>query len=110
MIDETVTRLRDRIRDVPTIDAAQKKDLLDLLGKLSDEVAELAKTQGEHAESIAGFTEVSTREAIRVERNPDLLELATEGLSRSVDGFEASHPRLVETVNGFCMMLSGIGI
>jgi hypothetical protein len=32
------------------------------------------------------------------------------GLSASVEGFEKSHPKLVEIVNRICTALSGLGI
>ena len=110
MIEKTVCELEQRVKDVPNLDVAKKNELLKLLRELSGEVSELAKTRREHAESISGFTELSTREATRDEQNPDLVRLGIDGLSRSVEGFEADHPRLVEVVNSLCMMLSGIGI
>ena len=66
-----------------------------MLGTLKSEVAELSKTHGEEAQSIAGFTELSAHEATRTEQNPELLRLSLEGLGSSVQSFERSHPRLV---------------
>jgi hypothetical protein len=77
---------------------------------MKTELADLSRTHGEQAESITGFAELSAREATRREKNPRLLKLSTEGLASSVEGFEASHPRLVEIVNAFCTMLAGLGI
>ena len=41
---------------------------------------------------------------------PELLKLSLEGLSASVQQFETSHPRLVETVNAISLMLSNSGL
>jgi len=46
---------------------------------LRTEVYHLSKTDAEDAQSIAGFTEVSIHEAIREEKNPQLLKLSFEG-------------------------------
>ncbi len=69
-----------------------------------------SKTQAEHAESIAGFIERSTHEAMRRQKNPTLLRMAIEGLSASVKGFEVSHPQLVENVNYIANALANMGI
>jgi len=81
-----------------------------LLSILKTEVSELSKTHAEHSRSITGFAEVSVHEAIREEKNPQLLKLSLEGLSTSVEGFESSHPKLVGIVNSICLTLSNIGI
>jgi hypothetical protein len=73
-------------------------------------VANLSKTHEEQAQSIAGFAEISTHEAIRSEQNPRLLKLSLEGLSSSVDELEKSHPRLVQIVNAISHTLSNLGI
>src|SRR6185369_9365302 len=110
MIEETVGKIQSRIEAVEAISPERKQELLQLLGTLKSEVAELSKTHGEEAESIAGFTEISAREATRTEQNPQLLKLSLEGLSGSVEGFEKSHPRLVQIVNTISNTLSNLGI
>jgi hypothetical protein len=71
---------------------------------------ELSKTEAEHAESIARFAALSAHEATRREKRPDLQQISIDGLTTSVEGFEATHPRLVEIVNSFCVLLSNLGI
>ena len=88
----------------------RKRELLQLMATLKSEVAELSKTHGEQAQSIAGFTEISAHEATRTEQNPELLKLSLEGLGSSVQGFEESHPRLVQIVNAISSTLSNLGI
>ena len=110
MIEDTIGKIESRIHGADAIKEERRQELLQLLGTLKSEVAELSKTHGEQAESIAGFTEVSTREATRAEQNPRLLKLSLEGLGSSVEGFEESHPRLVQIVNAISSTLSNLGI
>jgi hypothetical protein len=77
---------------------------------LKTEISKLSKTSAEDAQSITGFTEVSIHEAMREEKNPQLLKLSLKGLSTSVERFENSHPKLVGIVNSICNTLSNIGI
>jgi hypothetical protein len=81
-----------------------------LLGTLKSEIAGLAKTHGEQADSIAGFASLSAHEATRATQNPQSLEHSLQGLRSSVDGFEQSHPKLVQIVNSISNTLSNLGI
>lgn len=110
VIEDTLEKIDARVRAADSIAADRKLELLALLGTLHAEVAALAETHGEHAESIARFTELSTREATRTQRNPRLLELSLAGLSSSVEDFEQSHPRLVEIANAISNALVSLGI
>ena len=110
MIEDTIGKIEARIQGAETVNDERRQELLQLLGTLKSEVAELSKTHGEQAQSIAGFTEVSTHEATRTEQNPELLKLSLEGLGSSVRGFEGSHPRLVQIVNAISSTLSNLGI
>jgi Domain of unknown function (DUF4404) len=110
VIKETITQIEARIEKAESLNDAKKKELLDLLSTLKVEVSELSKTHAEQTRSITGFTEVSIHEAIREEKNPQLLKLSLEGLSTSVQGFETSHPKLVGVVNSICLTLSNIGV
>jgi len=110
MIEDTVSKIEAKIQAADAINDERKRELLQLLGKLKSEISRLSRTHGEQAESIAGFTELSTHEAIRNERNPELLKLSLKGLTSSVDEFEKSHPQLVQSVNAISTMLSNLGI
>ncbi len=110
MIDDTLSKIEAKIQNSESIKDERKRDLLQLLGTLKSEIAELSKTHGEEAQSIAGFTQVSAHEATRSEQNPELLNLSLKGLSSSVEGFEKSHPRLVQIVNAISSTLSNLGI
>ncbi len=110
MIDDTIDKIETRIQASETISNDRKRELLDLLARLKTEVTGLSETHEEHAQSIAGFTEVSAHEATREEQNPQLLDLSLRGLRSSVDGFEKSHPKLVQIVNAISNALSNLGI
>lgn len=110
MIDDTIGKIEARIRGAEAINEGRRRELLELLGHLKSEVAELSKTRGEQAQSIAGFAEVSTHEATRAEQNPHLLQLSLEGLTSSVEELEESHPRLVQVVNAISNTLANLGI
>ena len=110
MIEDTIGKIEARIQSAEAIKEERRQELLQLLGTLKSEVAQLSTTHDDQAKSIAGFTEISTHEAIRAQQNPDLLKLSLKGLDSSVEGFEESHPRLVQIVNTISHTLSNLGI
>lgn len=110
MIEDTIGKIEARIQSADAVKEDRRRELLELLSTLKSEVADLSKTHGEEAQSIAGFTEISAHEATRAEQNPRLLKLSLEGLTSSVQGFEESHPRLAQIVNAVSTTLSNLGI
>jgi hypothetical protein len=110
MIEDTVSKIEKKIQGAESIPDDRKRELLQLLGTLKAEMFELSKTHDEQAQSIAGFTALSAHEATRSKQNPELLRLSLKGLSSSVEGFEKSHPELVQIVNAISNMLSNLGI
>jgi hypothetical protein len=110
MVQRTIEKIERKIRTNSSLAPKNKTELLDLIATLKPEIAELSKTHVEHAESIAGFIERSTHEAMRQDKNPTLLKIAVDGLSATVKGFEESHPKLTENVNYIVNALSNMGI
>jgi hypothetical protein len=110
MIEETIARMEESIGNSTSLDAARKKELLDLLSSLRGQVTELSKTHPEHAESIAKFTDTSLRRAMRKEKGDRVLEGSLHELSASVERFESSHATLVQTVNSISLILANMGI
>jgi hypothetical protein len=110
MIKETIAKIEERLRHAGSLTPEQRADLLTLLATLKAEVDGLSTTEPDRAQSIAGFTAVSAHEATREEKNPELVNLSLKGLERSVEGFEASHPQLVQVVNSICTTLANLGI
>ena len=110
MIQDTIGKIESKLSTSDAIKPEQKSELLQLLGQLKSEIGGLAQTNAERAETVAGFTEVSTHEATRTERDPELLDLSVKGLSRAVDQLEESHPQLVGIVNRLCTVLANSGV
>jgi hypothetical protein len=110
MIDETIEQIEARIQNSDSLPPDRRRELLGLLATLKAETRELAKTHNEQAQSIVGFTQVSTHEATRLAPDTQLLNLSTQGLRKSVEEFETSHPRLAQIVNTISTTLSNSGI
>jgi hypothetical protein len=110
MIENTIGEIEAKINSSSSISDERKQELLKLLGTLKSEVGTLAKTDDEQASSIANFAQASAHEATREKQNAESLELSLKGLRSSVDGFEQSHPRLVQIVNRISQTLSDLGI
>ena len=110
MIEKTISEIETKISVAESVSPERRRELLQLLATLKTEVAELSKTHEEQADSIAGFTQLSTHEAMRSEQNPRLLELSLKGLRSSVDDLEQSHPHLTQIVNRISQTLADLGI
>jgi hypothetical protein len=110
MLEKTITSIETNIKNAGSIGEKDRDDLLKLLSILKSEVLELSKTHAEHAESITGFAKVSTHEAIRENKNQNLIKLSLSGLTSSIDELESTHPKLVETVNKISHILANMGI
>ena len=110
MIEDTIEKIEKMVRTNKSLTERSRIQLLELLSKLRPEIDKLSKVHSDHAESVAGFVERSTHEALRREKDPTLLKIAIDGLSASVKGFEASHPKLVEYVTCIVSELANLGI
>jgi len=110
MIETTIGEIEAKIRGAEAISEQRKRELLQLLGTLKTEVTKLSRTDDEQAQSIAGFAQLSAHEATREKQNPKSLEHSLAGLQSSVEGFEQSHPQLVQIVDRICNTLSNLGI
>ncbi len=104
---EVIEKLEKSIQNT---ELKEKDELLALVAELKNEIVSLSKTDEEQAKSIAKFAEISTYEATREKKQPELLEHSLNGLISTVDGFEISHPKLTSIVNSVSVMLSNIGI
>jgi len=92
------------------VDEKRKAEILQQLSTLQAELDELARTDADRAKTIAGFAELSAHEATLPRPRPELLQLSVAGLKKSVQEFEETHPRLVETVGSLSALLSNIGL
>jgi hypothetical protein len=110
MIENTLSEIESRINHAGAVRPEQKQELLGLLATLKTEISDLAKTNEDQASSITGFAQISAHEATRADQNEQLRELSVRGLRSSVNGFEQSHPRLVQIVNSISNLLANLGI
>ena len=110
MLRDTIEKLEARLRDSESLPEARRRELLDLLGQLQEEIGGLAESHAEDAERIAGLASQSAHEATQEPRNEGALRQAITSLNESVEGFEASHPRLVQAVNTMASTLANWGI
>jgi len=110
MIQSRIEELEKKITGTANVNEETRGELLRLVSELKREISSLPQAQAEQAQSIAGFAAVTAHEAVRAERDAQLLRLSTEGLRASVGGFENTHPGLVQAVNAFCRTLSNLGI
>ena len=85
MIEKTISELEAKIRSTE-INAAHQRELFQLLARLKTEIGE------------------------REQKNLQPLKLSVEELRTSVEGFEQSHPKLVQAVNGISNTLANLGI
>jgi hypothetical protein len=92
------------------VDEKRKAELLKQLETLRAELDGLARTDADRAKTIAGFAELSAHEATRPRSHPELLRLSVTGLQKSVEDFEATHPRLVEIASSLSAILSNVGL
>ena len=110
MLDKTLQKIKDLVGQSDHLDPKQKNELLDLAVKLKAELAALEVTHPDQAKSIVGFTELTTFEYLRTEQNPELIDYAQKGLTKSIESYEVSHPVLYSTVQAMCFILRGFGV
>jgi uncharacterized protein (UPF0218 family) len=110
MLPETISQIEARITSARSLSETRRAELLKLIGQLKSEVTGLSRTHEEEAHSVAAFADVSTREAMRTSKNPELLQHSLDGLELSVTELEESHPKLVDVVNRIATALANVGI
>ena len=110
MIPDRIAKIEAALTGAQNLSDETRRELLALLAELKSEVAGLTETHGEHAESITRFTDASVLEATRAEHDREQAAAAISSLTESVQGFEASHPRLVQIVDRIAVTLSNMGI
>lgn len=110
MIQETISKIEAKLRQTDAGNKQSREELLQLLGTLKTEILHLSQTDAEQARRIADLADASARAATRDEKNPEVLQSSLNDLAASVEGFEQSHPRLVDLVNRLATALSSLGI
>ncbi|MBA2743949.1 MAG: DUF4404 family protein [Chthoniobacterales bacterium] len=110
MVDDRIERIESAVRTAEDIPEERKAEVLDLLAQLRSRISGLSETHQADADSIARLVEASTHEATRGSKEPGVLQTALAGLKHSAQGFEASHPEMVESVNQFATVLANMGL
>ena len=88
MIEKTINEIEGKIRSADGLGDESRRELLQLLATLKTQATGLKKTQAD-ARSVKS---------------------SLDELRSSVEGFEKSHPKLVQLVNNISNTLSGWGI
>ncbi|MGB0578694.1 MAG: DUF4404 family protein [Limisphaerales bacterium] len=110
MIQDTIQKIEARLQSAENLGAEARGELTELLAELKTEVSEISDSHADQAQSIAGFADLSTHEAVREGTNQKALDHSLGGLQSSVEELEQSHPGLVSVVNRICTALSNLGI
>ena len=108
MIQDRIAKIEATLAAAHDLPPATRDELLALLADLKTEVAALAPTHGEQAQSIARSADVAISSAAQPEKKTE--PAALDDFRSSVQGFEASHPRLVQIVDQIALTLSNMGI
>jgi hypothetical protein len=109
MLSDTISKIEAKLQS-PSGSGVNEQTRAELLQLISELKREIATVDEEQALNITGFTRESTEHATGEAPNPELLKRSLAELAASVDGFEKSHPGLVQVVNRICTTLSNIGI
>ena len=110
MIDDTIAQIQRRLENANRLSPEKRRELLELLAQLKTEIAGVSADDPEHAQSIAGFADLSAHEATRTQPSPETMQSAISGLESTVRGFESAHPKLTAVVNRIAESLSNLGI
>ena len=109
-MQETIAKIESRLQQSGSLPEQTRAELLSLVAQLKVEVERLSQTHKQQAENIASYTDASTFEATRTDKNSESLKSSVSGLEASVSELEASHPQLTGLVNRLANMLSNMGI
>ncbi|MBL4621624.1 MAG: DUF4404 family protein [Immundisolibacteraceae bacterium] len=112
MIQEQLEQIEHKIFANDLLSDEIRNQLLEKLHALQEEleIAQADDFDPASLQSLLGFTQLSAHEALRPQQDPQLLQLALQGVEYNLELFEADHPKLINLLNSFCMILSDMGI
>ncbi len=93
MIQEHIEQIESKLRGASNVPSETQAEILSLLESLKAEIATLAATRADGLPLPESHPEGPIHD-----------------LTRSVEGFETSHPELVANVNRLAVILSNMGI
>lgn len=108
-MEDTIKRIEQRLND-SAIAPAEKQKLLELVGSLRKELEQIPQEKRDEAGSVAEFAEVAASQALKENKNPALVEHASEGVNKAMEGMAQDYPSLTRVVGQFCDFLSSMGI
>jgi predicted amino acid-binding ACT domain protein len=109
MTNEHIEKIKSAVEAADHIPPEKKAELSAVLAKLKPAIANLEQTHAEDAQNISRFVEASAHKAARKEEHLELKTVLGR-LKQSVQKFEASHPKLVASVNDYSTVLSSLGV
>lgn len=110
MLEETIKRIENIVNNSENLSKERRQQLINLAVDLKKQLNELSETNKEDANSIAGFTSITTYESLKDEQDDDLLNFTNSGLKLAIRKVEATHPQLIKTIRNFTRILSNLGI
>ncbi len=110
MIESSFQKLKSQLGESTELSSEHRNELSKIVETLEQEIQDLSQTRPDDSSSISGFAQLSTQEAMRESKRPDLLKHSLDGLSASVVGLEAEHPKITALVDRMCSLLSNMGI
>ena len=102
MTNDSLDKMEQIIDNAQHISDEKKTELHQLAHELRDELLELEKTEKQHAQSIAGFSQQATHESLREDQDEELLNISVKGMKSSVRKFEVTHPELTRVIQQIC--------
>ena len=79
MLKKTIDTIEEKIQHVDSMKDDTKTELLNLLSTLKEEIGDSLKPRVKKRKVSPDLRQISTHEAIRQEKNPDLLNLSLKG-------------------------------
>ena len=100
-IEKRIEQIQVKLQSDDNIPEQTRADLMELLTSLKTEVEALSQTHQQEAAEVARSAAASAE---------SITQETLKELRSSVEGLEASHPQLVQTVNQIALTLSNMGI
>ena len=96
MIEKSCKKIQERINNNEKLTLSQKKELLNMLDDLQNNIQDVEKIDGRAAQGLAA---AMADNGVRSVRGSEL-----------IGEFEVKYPLVTQTINRICIMLSDIGI
>lgn len=109
MLKQTLDKLEENIQDSQTLAQDKKSELLSLVDNMRIELGDFASGHAAQADDIAQQAHTAVRQVL-AETEPQQVALTSQGLARSIEEFELSHPKLYDVIKAFAIRITGFGV